>query len=69
MQGVVDIVVNCDFDTLMDLDNLDILSFFYGALVHDLKHPGFNNGFLINMKSEIAIIYNGMNLIFQFIII
>jgi len=59
MQGIADLVINANFDEVMEFDKLDIVSLFYGSLVHDYKHPGFNNGFLINMQSEIAVAYNG----------
>lgn len=39
---------------------MDILSLFYSALIHDFKHPGFTNMFLINTHSEIAYYYNGI---------
>lgn len=41
------------------MSDLDILSTFYAAVIHDYKHPGYNNGFLINTKSDIAFMYNG----------
>lgn len=62
---MVDMVVNGELDKLADLNNLDILSAFYSALIHDFKHPGFNNGFMINSKSEIAFTFNG-NLVFSY---
>lgn len=50
------------FDEIMKLDELDILSFFFSALIHDYKHPGFNNAYMINTLSDIAFRYNGIYL-------
>lgn len=30
----------------------------FAAVIHDYKHPGFNNGYLVNTKDPIAIRYN-----------
>lgn len=65
MQGVADILYRGKLDVAIDLTSLDIVAFLFSALIHDYKHPGLNNGFLINSKSEIARIYNGK----QFILI
>lgn len=54
-----DIISKGGLESVAELDELDILSSLFSALIHDFKHPGFNNGFLINSKSDIAIIYNG----------
>jgi len=35
------------------------LSLFFSALIHDYKHPGFTNTFLIQTFSEISTYYNG----------
>ena len=59
LQGVVDMIANCNLDTVLDLSTLDIISTMFAALIHDFKHPGFNNAFLINSKSKFAIQYNG----------
>lgn len=46
-------------DTVAELNSLDILATLYASVIHDFKHPGFNNGFMINTKSELAYMYNG----------
>jgi hypothetical protein len=28
------------------------------ALAHDVDHPGFSNGFLVNSVDEMALLYN-----------
>jgi hypothetical protein len=59
MQNIVDMFVLGKLDTVAELNNLDILATLYASIIHDYKHPGFNNGFLINSKSDIAYLYNG----------
>ena len=59
MQGVLDMMTTGKLDKVAELSQLDILSILYAAIIHDFKHPGMNNGFLINSKSEIAIQFNG----------
>ena len=59
LQGMVDIIANKELDKLIELNDLDVFASFFAAVIHDFKHPGFNNGFLINSKSPIAIEYNG----------
>lgn len=59
MQGVLDMMTTGKLDKVAELSQLDIMSVLYAAVIHDFKHPGFNNGFLINSKSEIAIQFNG----------
>lgn len=56
---MVDIVANKELDKILELNDLDVLAAFFAAVIHDFKHPGYNNGFLINSKSLIAIEYNG----------
>lgn len=41
------------------LNNLDIASLLTAAIIHDFKHPGYTNQFMINTESEIAIEFNG----------
>jgi len=37
---------------------LDLLAIYTSALVHDFKHPGFNNNYVLNAQLDIAITYN-----------
>lgn len=55
-------IINGGFDKMAELNDLDIMGVFYAAVIHDFKHPGFNNGFLINTKSELAFQFNGKSL-------
>jgi hypothetical protein len=59
LQGVADIMINGKLDSVIELTNLDVLSTFFASVIHDFKHPGYNNGFMINTKSEVALTYNG----------
>ncbi len=70
MQGVLDMLLMGKLDKVAELSQLDILSLLFSAIIHDFKHPGFNNGFLINSKSEMAIQFNGklVNIISSLII-
>ncbi|KAF2071837.1 hypothetical protein CYY_006854 [Polysphondylium violaceum] len=40
------------------VSDLEIFSMLLSAIVHDYKHPGFNNTFQINTKSSLALKYN-----------
>jgi len=53
----------------MQLEGIDILSLFFSALIHDYKHPGFTNNFLIQTVSDISTLYNGKNVIFNLVFI
>ncbi|XP_022087243.1 cAMP-specific 3',5'-cyclic phosphodiesterase 4C-like isoform X3 [Acanthaster planci] len=38
--------------------DIEILAAIYAAAIHDVRHPGLNNQFLIASSSELAILYN-----------
>jgi hypothetical protein len=42
------------------LNDLDYISFLIAAIIHDYKHPGLTNMFLMNSRNEIAVKYNGI---------
>jgi len=44
---------------VLNYNNLDISAFYIGSIIHDYKHPGVTNGFLINTKDKLSIKYNG----------
>lgn len=52
-------IINKELDVICDLNEIDILGSLYAAVIHDFKHPGFNNGFMINSKSQLSYQYNG----------
>ena len=43
---------------LINLDIYNLCALFISCMVHDYKHPGLTNAFLINTNDEIAIRYN-----------
>jgi len=42
----------------VEFSSIDFLAIYTSALIHDFKHPGFTNNYLVNSKSELAINYN-----------
>jgi hypothetical protein len=44
---------------LLNLDEYEISSVVIACLIHDFKHPGYTNMFLVNTSDPIAIKYNG----------
>jgi hypothetical protein len=42
---------------------LDIFSILVASAIHDVKHPGLNNNFQINSRSELAIQYNDVSVL------
>jgi len=43
------------------LDDVDILILMVSAICHDLDHPGYNNAYQINARTELALRYNDMS--------
>jgi hypothetical protein len=41
------------------IDDFDQCALLISCIIHDYKHPGFTNAFLINTSNPIAIKYNG----------
>lgn len=58
---MADLIFKCKLDKIAELNDLDVLATLYSAIIHDFKHPGYNNGFLINTRSDLAFQYNGKN--------
>lgn len=43
------------------LDDIDIFILLTSAICHDLDHPGYNNAYQINAKTELALRYNDIS--------
>ena len=52
------IILVSDLKKIAQLDTLDIAAFLLSVIVHDYKHPGLNNNFLINSEDDLALTYN-----------
>ena len=50
----------------LDLTSLDLCGLFLACIVHDYKHPGLNNSYLINSHNPIAIRYNDISVLEQY---
>jgi hypothetical protein len=50
----------------LKLESIDVVSCLIAALVHDIGHPGFNNNFMINSKSDLAMVYNDQHVLENF---
>jgi hypothetical protein len=50
----------------LKLSNLDTAAFLISAVIHDFKHPGVTNSFLVNSKNELAIRYNDQSVLENF---
>lgn len=47
----------------MDLTILDLSGYFIAAIIHDYKHPGQNNNFQINKRSDLSRRYNDVSVL------
>ena len=48
---------------ILDFNDLDLISLFISAAIHDFGHPGYTNNYLINTKNDIAIRYNDQSVL------
>jgi len=51
----------CLTEVQQKIDDLDILILLISAICHDLDHPGYNNAYQINAKTELALRYNDIS--------
>lgn len=49
---------NTEIDSIYRLSNEEVFSGLVAAMIHDFRHPGFTNAFLINTMNPIALRYN-----------
>ena len=57
---------NSPIITWAKLNSIDVVSCLIAALVHDIGHPGFNNNFMINSKTDMAMLYNDRHVLENF---
>lgn len=48
------------------LTEMDLIGIYLGSIVHDFKHPGVNNAYLINTSNELATRYNDVSVLESF---
>jgi hypothetical protein len=52
-----------DLQNAMDLTILDLSGYFIAAIIHDYKHPGLNNNYHINKRTELSRRYNDISVL------
>ncbi|KAI9276328.1 hypothetical protein BC943DRAFT_285185 [Umbelopsis sp. AD052] len=60
--GVLFFILN-DVRANRYLSKIDAMALLLAALCHDIGHPGYNNSFQVNMKSDIATRYNNQSVL------
>jgi len=64
-----DVIQFCNFmlqnglREIAKLDLIDIVAILISAIIHDFKHPGVNNMYLINTNSDLALLYNDQSVL------
>lgn len=56
-------IKNSNIQSLSKINEMDLMAIYIGSIIHDYKHPGLNNAFLINTANEIATIYNDISVL------
>lgn len=52
------LIKTCNVGLISNLTDLELFSCLFSAAIHDLEHPGNNNGFEIATNSELSLSYN-----------
>ena len=63
VQSLLLYVMYGNLQKLLELNQIDLISIFIAAGMHDLGHPGYTNNFLINTKNDLAIRYNDQSVL------
>ena len=62
-QSLLIYLIYGNLQKLLELNQIDLVSIFCAAMMHDLGHPGYTNNFLINTKNDLAIRYNDQSVL------
>ena len=54
-------IINSNLEEICETSVLDLLGLVVSATGHDLGHPGYNNNFLVNSNSDLALNYNDIS--------
>lgn len=63
LQTTYSYILHSNAIELINFDFLDLSALFIAAMIHDFKHPGFTNMFLINTKNDLAITFNDISVL------
>jgi hypothetical protein len=53
--------LNSNAEEISEITVLDLLGIIISAMGHDLGHPGYNNGYHVNARTELALTYNDIS--------
>jgi len=49
----------CGLSEICNVSSLEMMTLIVAGACHDFEHPGVNNAYLTETKSELALKYNG----------
>lgn len=50
--------VTSRFISLAQVEHIHLFSYLFAAVIHDYKHPGVTNGYLVTTRDKLALRYN-----------
>jgi hypothetical protein len=56
-------VIYGELQRVLHLTTVDVTALFLAGIIHDYKHPGLTNNYLINVNNEIALRFNDMSVL------
>ncbi|MCQ2818227.1 MAG: 3',5'-cyclic nucleotide phosphodiesterase [archaeon] len=66
LQTAHNIIIHSSIEKDLDLTPYDLTALYIACAVHDFRHPGLNNTYLINSHNKIAIKYNDISVLENF---
>ena len=57
------IINNSHIDKFANIDTVNLCALFLSCIIHDYKHPGVTNSFLINTNNPLALKYNDVSVL------